>query len=60
MGEKRESAEWNGLETGLGVLVELELTTRLALTGRAGWSFARNGSSWDASGTAFTAGISIY
>jgi hypothetical protein len=47
------------LAIGGGALVELALTTRLALTARAAWSAARVENAWT-TGRTFTAGIAIY
>ncbi len=50
----------DGPSLGAGLLVELALTTRLALTGRAGWSAAHlPGGVWDGAGSV-ALGLAIY
>ena len=46
---------------GAGALLELELTTRLAFSLRAGWSRTnRESGGWDDDGFAMSAGVAIY
>jgi hypothetical protein len=54
-------AEQSRPAVGAGALLEIELTTRMALTARAGWTFTNPQSGgWDNDGFAVGAGISIY
>jgi hypothetical protein len=46
---------------GAGALLELEITTRMAFTARAGWTFTNpQDGGWDNDGFAVGAGVSIY
>jgi len=46
---------------GAGALIELEITTRMAFTARAGWTFTNpEAGGWDNDGFAVGAGVSIY
>lgn len=46
---------------GAGLLLEIELTTRLALTARAGWTWTNlPGGGWEAGGFQMAGGVAIY
>lgn len=57
----RVGAEETLPAVGAGALLELEITTRMAFTARAGWTFtSQQDGGWDNDGFAVGAGVSIY